>query len=750
MDVNPPTTIGDVQRERDGRSAPLSDRASARTWALVMAIPAICSGIVVSGLLIAAHTDMNVPVVYDRDALYELTIFKGIGEGNLPWRNSRLAAPFGGSDWRDYPLYQWIDYSAFRLFSLFTKNYLKLLNWYWVLTIVATAATAGYCFLRLRAGPMVAGCLAFLYAMQPYVFTRNISHFNLLCYLVPLLGTSCLEIAAGRWEKGKSSAFREIPMHAWIGFLLQGISFFYFSFFGALLLIAGALFGACRRRTLRPFIHSAWLLAVLLAASVVGVSPTLLHWLQHGTNPAAVERSAAEAEVHGLRIRHLLTPVPAHPLSFMRRLSDIAEAKHQDHTEASTTRLGLLGGVGFVALMAYIFALMAGWRLSSDDGIVAACAALVLAAFLWCTVGGFGSLFNTFISPVIRAYDRIIVFIVFFILAAYGAVVSAVLARKSWAKTHPIAVAIGLVFVTTVSFADVLWIPHGIQTSQARQEAASNRAFVSSIERTLGGQGMVFQLPYTDYPNSGGPGKLLPFDNARPYIQSSANLQWSWGTVAGTEEARRMQAMAQLPPDSLISQLHSKGFRGLWIDTYGYTDQSSGTPAKAIAALLGREPLASPDGRYLFFDLTSSHSPPPPPPVGSSSLPFTQSQIRPGGACFVDSVNDVKVREPSVAVQRSALFHVDGWMADPNTGVALPDIYVEISDAGGTRLYLHGTRYARGDVATHFNKPSLMQSGFVASGELNTLPPGSYRVRILQAEPGAAEGCAADFSLELR
>ena len=80
--------------------------------------------------------------------------------------------------------------------------------------------------------------------------------------------------------------------------------------------------------------------------------------------------------------------------------------------------------------------------------------------------------------------------------------------------------------------------------------------------------------------------------------------------------------------------------------------------------------------------------------------------------------------------------------------LALPEVYVEISN-GGKRLYLHGSRYPRGDVASHFNKTSLLQSGFVATGKLDTLPPGGYRIRILQAVPGAAEACAMDFSMEL-
>src|ERR1035438_8704350 len=142
MNLTSQTTTGDgiTGSLETGPARTLSIRA----WALVIAIPAILSGIVVVWLLMAAHTDMNVPVVYQIDALYELTIFKGIGEGNLPWSNPHLAAPFSNSDWRDYPLYQWIDYAAFRFLSLFTSNYAKLLNWYWILTIVMTAAIAGY------------------------------------------------------------------------------------------------------------------------------------------------------------------------------------------------------------------------------------------------------------------------------------------------------------------------------------------------------------------------------------------------------------------------------------------------------------------------------------------------------------------------------------------------------------------------------------------------------------------------------
>ena len=43
------------------------------------------------------------------------------------------------------------------------------------------------------------------------------------------------------------------------------------------------------------------------------------------------------------------------------------------------------------------------------------------------------------------------------------------------------------------------------------------------------------------------------------------------------------------------------GFEGLWVDTYGYTDD--GAEIAQIREAVGVEPLVSEDGRFLFFDL---------------------------------------------------------------------------------------------------------------------------------------------------
>jgi hypothetical protein len=629
---------------------------------------------------------------------------------------------------------------------LFTHSYIKVLNWYWVLTIVATAGTAAYSFLRLRGAPVVACCLAFLFATQPFIFVRNITHFMLVAYLVPLLAAVCLEVALGRWEGSERTSPRNIPPYAWLTFLLQGISFFYFSFFGALLLVVAAFFGFCARRTLRPFVFSTWLLLVLLVASVAGVSPTLLHWTRHGRNEIVTARSAAEAESNGLTIRHMLTPVPEHPAALFRNLASKAAAEHPEHTESVGTRLGLLASVGLIGLILYDLAVLAGWRSVFDDGTVRACAALMLAAFFWCTVGGFGSVFNTFVTPLIRGYDRVIVFIVFFILASYGTVVTASLARKSWTKKDFSLTTLVLALITAAAFADALWfVP---QTPEIRRQASAERELVSEIEHVLHREGMIFEIPYTPFASGRGPGRMASFDQARPYIQSDS-LEWSWGTVNGTEQEHWEAEVSQLPPEAMVRELVKTGFRGLWIDTYGYVDPVE-LPAKPITALLTRQPLASSDGRYLFFDLSGVHLPALPALQDSLPQSYREFGLRTAGQCNVDAVNWKGISGASLAVDHVSQLRLDGWVADVDKGVALPDVYVELTGAGGKRVYLHASRIGRPDVAASFSKQSLAESGFVAMGELNNLPPGHYHIRILQFGPNGGEACNFGGKLDVK
>jgi phosphoglycerol transferase len=728
---------------KDVGTATAFKRLTPRTRIIVIASSILLTGVVLAFLFVRAGTDLNVPIQYHDDALTTVAVFKGIGEGNAPWLNSRLAAPFGG-DWRDFPAYQWIDYALFKLLTIFSGNYILILNLYWFLTVLFTAAAAAYSFLRLRISPALAVCLAFLYATQPFVFVRNITHFVLVCYLVPLLATACLEVALGRWDNTGRFHLQQIPLYAWVAFVLQGLSFFYFSFFGGLLLLAAAVFGTCARRTVRAMLQTAVLLTALLVSSLVGITPTLVDWARNGPNPAPMERSAAQAEANGLKIRHLLTPVPQHVVPFMRQLAERAAAAHPEVTEALGARLGSLAGIGFIGLSLYGLALLSGWRLPQDDGTIRACSALLLVAVMWCTVGGFGSVFNTFITAAVRGYARVIVFLVFFILASYGTVASGIL-KTAWVRANPTLALVALIGLTGASFIDALWVVP--QTPEVRQQAARDRQFVAEVERALGGKGMVFQIPDTGSPGGSGPGKMAAFDHLRAYVQSSS-LQWSWGTIVGRKESRWAQSVSQLVPVDMVSELARKGFRGVWMDTFGFADP--GSVADALTAATGRQPLVSSDRRYLFFALDPTRNYPLPTPAENLPGELTILPLRSISKCNIDLANNAPIPGPTLGLLRSVSLRLSGWVGNTDTGVALPEVYLELTQTNSKHFYLQGVRTDRPDVQMAFHEPLLLRSGFSISGNLSTLPPGIYRVRLLDFGANDAQACEVGLSFELQ
>jgi hypothetical protein len=236
------------------------------------------------------------------------------------------------------------------------------------------------------------------------------------------------------------------------------------------------------------------------------------------------------------------------------------------------------------------------------------------------------------------------------------------------------------------------------------------------------------------------------FDHLRPYLQSASSLQWSYGTVIGRKESHWTQWISQLPPEDMVSELIDKGFQGLWLDTFGYSDPASA--AGGFAAVLGRQPLVSSNGRYLFFPLGKVRHEIPPP---AESLPkdFGQLKLRPISKCSIDLINDGRPGA-TVTLNRSLRLRAVGWAGNTETGVALPDVYLELTASNGKHLYLQGVRRERPDVQAAFKKDSLLRSGFAISGNLSTLQPGLYGVQVLQFGANDAQSCGLPVKIDLR
>src|SRR5262249_33948032 len=148
-----------------------------------------------------------------------------------------------------------------------------------------------------------------------------------------------------------------------------------------------------------------------------------------GPNPEVARRSAGEAETFGLKIVQLLLPPLCHQLACFRDLVAKYSANAPLVNENQLVSLGAVGSLGFVIMIAELFCP----RPVAGAGSLRDCLSrLNLAAVLLGTIGGFGSAFALFISPEIRGYNRIGIYIGFFALFTMALVGDRLIQRHAY------------------------------------------------------------------------------------------------------------------------------------------------------------------------------------------------------------------------------------------------------------------------------------------------------------------------------
>ena len=348
-----------------------------------------------------------------------------------------------------------------------------------------------------------------------------------------------------------------------------------------------------RRRRLGPLVGAGLLIGVVVAAVLANLAPKLLYDLRHGPNPAAVPRDPIESEIYGLRIAQLLAPIEGHRLPGLARLRAALGEKlptllHKD--EAYHPALGAVASVGFLLLLGRFLARRSSAWPKALDGL----ALLNLAALLLAVTGGLGTVFNLLVSPMIRCYNRMSIFIACFALFALALLWEGLRTRLP-AFRHRLAgqVALGLVLVAGIlDQTRPAFVP---PYAWLREAFASDADFVGGIEAALPGHAMVYQLPSTEFPEA-------RYDQLRPYLHSQ-RLRWSFGTMKGRRGDRWRNWAAAQPPEELVVTLARAGFAGIHVNRAAYADRGADVEAR-LARVLGAGPsVVSRDGDHLFFGL---------------------------------------------------------------------------------------------------------------------------------------------------
>jgi hypothetical protein len=548
------------------------------------------------------RADLRVPFTYTGDALLYGIATKGAIEEGWWLHNSSLGAPTG-LKYEAYPAIENFHFLLIKLISIFSSDYALTLNLYYLLTFPLTAITSLYFFkyFKFSFGSALFGSL--LFTFLPYHFFRSYHLFLAAYYMVPLMILVILWVCSGkpflvqfgdnkRWPRLEFKSYESV--FSIVVCVIVGSCGLYYPFFSCfLLLIAGA--NTCvQRKKIAALLAPAILVGILAGTVFINHLPLAIYQYTHGSSGLG-QRSVVDAEVMGFKITQLLLPIGGHrwmPLRALKYRYNLGPLVNENDTAS----LGFVGSIGFLILLGRLFSRKVNRSLIDDLSL------LNLSALLLATIGGFGVLFAIFISPQIRAYNRISVFIAFFSLVAVTQIVEVLyktLKRRGpkfyFACIGALIVVVGILDQTS----DIhFFVP---EYERIKTEYQADADFINQLEATLPPRSMVFQLPYIPFPESPGAYKLNDHEPLKAYLHSKS-LRWSYGAIAGQEDDIWQRSVAAKPTAEFVQDISRAGFKGIYLNRDGYADNGAAIEAD-LRTIVGTKPIVNRRRNLVFYNL---------------------------------------------------------------------------------------------------------------------------------------------------
>ncbi len=551
------------------------------------------------------RAELGVPFEYSGDATYMLMSLKSVFDHGWYEVNPSLGAPFG-QELYDYPFLNGdnLNIVVVKLLGLFSSDPAVALNVFFLLTFPAVALSAFLVLRRLGISAATALVFSVLYTLLPYHFLRGEGHLFLSSYYaVPLACLLVLSVYSGEplftrsareggWGRGRWISRRSLATVALC--VVIGSAGVYYAAFAIVLLATATPLGALARQSRGTLATGAALVALIVGTLVVHFGSTLVYLAAHGANPE-IERDVAETERFSLRLIQLLLPV------FDHRLAPLADLKREYEsglppTESSWATLGLLGSVGFLVLLGVAIVRVVVEDRRRPQHVLVSAAVATLIAFVFATTGGLGAVTAHVLTPWLRGWNRISIFLAFFSLLAVAVLLERLRTRLgrvalAWPALLGGVLILGVLDQTTDAFVR----PYGAVAAEYR----SDQRFFAALDRRLAPGAAVFQFPHVSFPELEYFGRRADYDSAKAYVHSE-RLRWSYGAMRG-RPADWATKVGGVPIRILITSVVASGFDGILVDRFAYTDAAAALEGE-LRGVLDARPYESSNGRLSFFD----------------------------------------------------------------------------------------------------------------------------------------------------
>ena len=341
------------------------------------------------------NADLKIPFDYHWDTLFGGASIKGAIDTGWFSNNHFIGAPYG-FQYYDVNSNVVLDNTIIKLISLVFPNWAITLNLYFLLTFPLVTLAALFVLRKLKVSPLVAIAGSLLFTFLPFHFMQGEPHINLAAYfLIPFAVLLCLWLfeegftltpfiksqisnrksqnhnsklkseeilgeGLPQGEKGLNKAGNSINWRA-IGAIVIclaiGSTFIYYPFFTCFFLLIAGAGAAIARKKWQPLGNAGIMIVIIVAIIIIYNIPSFIYHLQNGANLAFDQsRNANQTEVWGLKVIELLLPVPGNHNPVLGAISDKYQYSSPFVNENQSAALGIIGSIGFVILIVWLFA----------------------------------------------------------------------------------------------------------------------------------------------------------------------------------------------------------------------------------------------------------------------------------------------------------------------------------------------------------------------------------------------------------
>jgi hypothetical protein len=543
------------------------------------------------------RADLRVPFSYNQDGLFYSTVLKTVIDTGWYSKNRYLGMPWE-TDLRDFPQPDTLHLLGIKLASFLTRDYATILNVAYLLTYPLTMLASLLALRQLGVSAFPAVGVSLLFTFIPFHVLRDEHHIQYsVCYPIPLLVMVALWVCADSWSRSRALAAVAVCM------LGASTGSVYFAYFGCFLLLVAATYSALGGKR-RATVVGLGLAAVIALTLVANLSPSIRYRLRHG-DVGVTRRLPEQAEIYGLKIAQMVLPVTGHRVPALAALKERYN-RNPLINENDSASLGIVGAAGFIGLLGVLLRRKARW--SADGTLLDHLSVLNVGALVFGTIGGLGAVFAICVTPQIRHYNRISLFIGFIAFAAVAVWLDMLVRRLDGSPARRVAARLLIVAIVTLGILDETSPSLVSDYEGERAQYESDREFVRHIEAELPPDAMIFQVPFVPFPENGPQQRMFDYDQARGYLHSH-HLRWSYAAMKGRGPSRWQALVASMPPREMAETLAFAGFRGIWVDRQGYADTAAALAFEGgLGRVLGVTPIVSGNQRFSFFNIADYRS----------------------------------------------------------------------------------------------------------------------------------------------